>query len=148
MDDDQLQRLRDLAIALQVTRGGRPLVAEAVDEIDRLRVTIDTLTAEAVEANKAYNDAESQLLAEDAEIERLRAEVVRLDRLTDEQVLLIERQEAQLTELRAAYDDLRQRTVNMLTPADIGMVPVDLTVVLDGEDGTPHRRMLWREATP
>lgn len=79
MDDDQLQRLRDLAIALQVTRGGRPLVAEAVDEIDRLRVTIDTLTAEAVEANKAYNDAESQLLAEDAEIERLRALINALD---------------------------------------------------------------------
>ena len=93
-------------------------------------------------------DVAAALDAKDAEIERLRAEVVRLDRLTDEQVLLIERQEAQLTELRAAYDDLRQRTVNMLTPADIGMVPVDLTVVLDGEDGTPHRRMLWREATP
>ena len=77
--------------------------------------------------------------AKDTEIERLRAEVARLDRLTDGQVVLIGYQEEQLAALTAKDAEIERLQTEIgrwkakvdqiiagVTPADIGMIPVHL----------------------
>ena len=101
--------------------------------LDAKDAEIATLTAEAVDANNAYNAAEASLAAQDAEIERLQG--------------ICEDQARWLNDFPT------------LTPADIGMIPVTQDADYDMVDGegpmvvwpTEHRSVkaqLWREATP